>query len=57
MPDEVGALQELVGKLEGPPGAAGWAWIAAALGTERTVEAVKHRAYDLGLEWKGKGGA
>ena len=54
-PAEVGALQELVGKLEGPPGAAGSARIAAALGTERTAEAVKHRAHQLGLEWEGQG--
>ena len=52
-PDEEEVLRELVGQLVGPPGAAGWASIAAALGTERTVEAVKHKAYQLGLEWEG----
>ena len=54
-PDEVGALRELVGKLEGPPGAAGWEDIAAALGKGRTAEAVKQKAYQLGLEWEGQG--
>ena len=48
-------LRELVGKLEGPPGAAGWARIAAALGKGRTAEAVKQKAYQLGLEWEGQG--
>ena len=50
-PDEMEDLKNLVGQLVGPPGAAGWASIAAALGTERTVEAVKHMAYNLGLVW------
>ena len=52
-PDEVEVLRELEGKLEGPPGAAGWASIAAALCTGRTARAVKHKAYQLGLEWEG----